>query len=71
MHNPCRKDGVDCPNRKCGCAVSCPEWAEWVRWREMTREEKRKTDEAESYNAQRASQSIDRSVKYRKQLNIR
>ena len=27
LENPC---GKDCPNRKAGCAIKCPEWLEYV-----------------------------------------
>lgn len=31
MKPPCQRD---CPNRKPGCAVNCPKWAEYARWRD-------------------------------------
>ena len=30
MKQPCQKD---CPKREVGCASHCPEWAEYVEWR--------------------------------------
>ena len=30
MKHPCQKD---CPKREVGCAARCPEWAEYVKWR--------------------------------------
>lgn len=32
MNNPCydKVTGTDCPQRRSGCAVECPKWAQYV-----------------------------------------
>lgn len=36
MKNPCfnRETRTDCPKRKAGCAVDCPDWAKYVKERD-------------------------------------
>jgi hypothetical protein len=36
MRNPCfdQETGVDCPNRKAGCAVGCEKWEAYVKVRD-------------------------------------
>ena len=68
---PCRKENGDCPRRKCGCAAECPEWAEWVKYRELTREEKRRKNEAGRYQAAETEKTIQRAARYKKDLLAR
>lgn len=47
MKNPCfnEETRTDCPKRKGGCAVDCPEWAAYVKERDA--EYKRRQEQAE------------------------
>lgn len=43
MDNPCydRLNKKDCPRRKAGCAVGCPDWDEYLKAREEYRRKQR------------------------------
>ena len=62
MKQPC---GRNCPDRKCGCAVTCPKWAAWVDYRSKSYEEKLKADQAEKYLAYKSAKKKSISAIYK------
>ena len=62
MTNPCydKRTNTDCPDRKAGCASSCPKWQEYEKIRNEGYKAKAKAFASESFN----ETSLDRKIKY-------
>ena len=62
MENPCynRQTKTDCPDRKCGCQVTCPKWAKYVEERDK---------EYEQRTIHRVAKEIQYSTSYVRKLD--
>lgn len=67
MTNPCydKRTNTDCPDRKAGCASSCPKWQEYEKIRNEGYKEKAKAFASKPFNRAR----LYRKMKY--SLNTR
>lgn len=67
MESPCYnvEKKIDCPRRRAGCAVDCPEWAKYVKARDAEYVERRREKDADSVLAAGCHR---RSTEYKRSL---
>ena len=71
MDNPCydRVNKIDCPRRKGGCSVDCPDWAKYIEEREKMYKER--AIEYESRAVVFETGNRNRTKKLRKDIHMR
>lgn len=60
--NPCYVNDVDCPDRKCGCAITCEKWKQYSEVHRKECEERRKI----YYQSTSACLALKRAFKKRR-----
>lgn len=60
--NPCYVNNVDCPDRKCGCAITCKKWKQYSEVHRKECEERRKI----YYQSTSACLALKRAFKKRR-----